>query len=136
MDSLHHGCRLPPSKYGLPTPFSMSTSARSRGAVHHGRHEPAGEFPGLDVDQAHLWRHERFKGRLGHDRLLGFGLAFAELQLRRVNASQVLFRRHEMPPYAIMSPKSTMSNQLFAYAEILENAVQDILRAHGTGDFT
>ena len=26
-------------------------------------------------------------------------------------------------------------NLLFAYAEILENAVQDILRAHRTGDF-
>ena len=50
--------------------------------------------------------------------------------------SQVLFRRDEITPYAIMSPKSTMSNQLFAYAEILEYAVQDILRAHGTGDFT
>ena len=51
-------------------------------------------------------------------------------------AVEVLFRRDEITPYAIMSPKSTMSNQLFAYAEILENAVQDIFRAHGTGDFT
>lgn len=33
-------------------------------------------------------------------------------------------------------PPTTGGNDSFAYAEILENAVQDILRAHCTGDFT
>lgn len=33
-------------------------------------------------------------------------------------------------------PLTAGGNDSFAYAEILENAVQDILRAHRTSDFT
>ena len=59
----------------MPAPFFHEHVGQIAGAGHHGGHEPAAEFPGLDVDQVHTGRHEGDQGRSGHDALAFFGLA-------------------------------------------------------------